>query len=179
MPLCKKCEEPFSRRYIDESGKVFNLQRRKYCFKCSPFNQHNTKQLDIFDNDRICRICDKPFKSNRRRICQSCNTNIQRQNKKLFLMSIVGYNCWNCNYGGESKYFPLLDMHHVNPSNKKFQLSSTYIATLSNEEIVEEAKKCILLCNRCHMEYHYEIGTISNNKILKLHKKWNSIVIPK
>jgi len=69
-------------------------------------------------------------------------------------------------------------MHHVNPSDKKFQLSSTYIATLSNAEIIEEAKKCVLLCNRCHMEYHYNIGTITNEHINDLHKKWENIIIP-
>ena len=178
MPICKKCSKQFPNRYIDDSGKLHNCQRRKYCLECSTFGKHNTSKLEIISLDnngnRVCKKCGKSFTSKRRHVCETCNNKTQRGNKKRFLMSMVGNKCWRCGYGGEEKYIPLLDMHHVEPDKKLFPLTSTDIASKSKDEIVEEAKKCVLLCNRCHMEYHYT-DDISDEEIKELHKKWIDI----
>lgn len=43
--ICKKCSIEFKRKQIID-GEIRNLQSRKYCLACSPFDQHNTKKLD-------------------------------------------------------------------------------------------------------------------------------------
>ena len=180
MTECKKCGKIFSNRFKDENEKEHNCQRRKYCFDCSPYGSKNTSKLENVKLDvnglRICKKCGNSHTSKRRLICNTCNTNNQRQNKKKYLMSIVGYNCWRCGYGGSEKYTSLLDMHHVNPDEKMFDLNASSISKKSMEEIVEESKKCVLLCPNCHREYHYT-DIISNDDIKKLHKKWIDIKI--
>ena len=42
--ICKNCENEFPYK-VEIGGKVRNLQNRKYCLDCSPFGEHNTKQL--------------------------------------------------------------------------------------------------------------------------------------
>jgi hypothetical protein len=44
MPICQKCGVQFPNRVkIDDSIKVTNS--RRYCLTCSPYGEHNTKQL--------------------------------------------------------------------------------------------------------------------------------------
>lgn len=180
MRKCVNCGGDNPIRFKDTDGKLYNLQRRKYCFKCSPFKKHNTSKIEVISKDehgnRICKKCGRSFVSKRRLICNTCNTDKQRHIKKDFIISLVGNRCWNCGYGGEEKYIPILHMHHVCPEDKKFPLSSTEINMKSREEILEEAKKCVILCNRCHMEYHYT-DLISDDDIKKMHEKWKEISI--
>jgi hypothetical protein len=180
MTKCKNCDKEFSRRYVDENGKQHNTQNRKYCMECSPFNNHNTSKLELIKlnthGKRICTACGSTFESKRRHICNTCNDRKKRQKKKNFLMSIVGYNCWNCGYGGSIKYAATLEMHHVNDEDKLFALHIDMLGRKSNEEIINEAKKCVLLCCRCHREYHYT-DLITTEQIKKLHLKWDDIDI--
>lgn len=44
MIVCKKCKSEFKIRQVID-GKTHNLQRRKFCLNCSPFGQHNTRNL--------------------------------------------------------------------------------------------------------------------------------------
>ena len=46
MRNCPNCNNTVPNRIIIE-GKTYNLQKRKYCFECSPFKGHNTKQIHI------------------------------------------------------------------------------------------------------------------------------------
>lgn len=43
--ICQKCNKEFKQRYLHSDGKKYSLQRRKFCLECSPFKQHNTKDL--------------------------------------------------------------------------------------------------------------------------------------
>lgn len=45
MKICKKCQAQFKSWAFIE-GKKRSLSSRKYCLKCSPFQSHNTKQLE-------------------------------------------------------------------------------------------------------------------------------------
>jgi hypothetical protein len=181
MPECKNCKRHFPNKFKDADGKQHNCQRRKYCFECSPYNNHNTSRIHIVNKDgygnRICKCCGESFDSKRRYVCFACNVNKQRQNKKDFLVSLVGNKCWHCGYGGDDKYIPTLDMHHVNENEKLFGLNISEISQRSKYEIIEEAKKCVLLCSRCHREYHHT-DLITDDDIKKLHLKWKDISIP-
>jgi hypothetical protein len=44
MPTCQKCGDKFPFRVLID-GKQRNLKSRKYCLQCSPFGNHNTKNL--------------------------------------------------------------------------------------------------------------------------------------
>jgi hypothetical protein len=45
-----------------------------------------------------------------------------------------------------------LDLHHLDPSSKEFNLSGN--STRKWASIVQELRKCVLLCRNCHQEVH-------------------------
>lgn len=61
--------------------------------------------------------------------------------------------CVKC---GEKRLF-VIDFHHVEPSEKSFNIYRKSAKT--NFSIIEdEAKKCVCLCRNCHGEFHYLYG---------------------
>lgn len=44
MKKCEKCGKDFPIR-VSIVGKVHIINNRPYCLECSPFGQHNTRQL--------------------------------------------------------------------------------------------------------------------------------------
>lgn len=71
--------------------------------------------------------------------------------RKLELIKMYGGCCKECGY---NRNYAALEFHHTNPELKSFQLD---LRSLSNRRwflVVEEAKKCILICSNCHSELH-------------------------
>lgn len=62
---------------------------------------------------------------------------------------MLGGSCKNCGY---SKCLAALHVHHKDPSTKKFSISGSY--RLGKKRLLEEVKKCELLCSNCHAEEH-------------------------
>lgn len=153
MPKCKKCEESFP-QYVEIDGKIRNLQRRKFCLVCSPFGMHNTSAtLATPGTEQVtCGKCGKEFiysriKGHRRSLCNTCSINGRRPLAKQFAIDYKGGKCVICGYHACNR---AMDFHHINPEEKDFGLSQKYLT--SREKLIEELDKCILLCNRCHME---------------------------
>lgn len=81
--------------------------------------------------------------------------------RKILLIEQRGGSCENCEY---NKNLSALEFHHIEPKNKKFELN---IRSLSNKNlniIIEESKKCILICSNCHREEHHPSLNIQNIK---------------
>ena len=74
-----------------------------------------------------------------------------RRNLKLKAIEYKGGKCVHCGY---SKCPQALVFHHVDPSQKEFEISSG--TAQSFEKCKPELDKCILLCQNCHSELHYE-----------------------
>ena len=153
MPKCKLCGRPFPTK-IRIKGKVRNLCKRKYCFTCSPFGEHNTRKLqNVYEEDvkRTCALCKKTFIYNRkgyhgRELCGSCHVILHRKRTKEKAIEYKGGKCLLCGY---SKCNRNMIFHHLNPKEKDFNISGT---SLSWERIRKELDKCVLLCCRCHGE---------------------------
>ena len=62
---------------------------------------------------------------------------------------MFGGECLWCGY---NKSRAALQFHHTE-SNKSFGLGQSGI-THSFDKLVEEAKKCVLICANCHAEHH-------------------------
>ncbi len=72
---------------------------------------------------------------------------------KKKLVDLKGGVCQICGY---SKCLVALDFHHIEESAKEFELSQRDL-TRAWEKIIEEAKKCLLVCANCHREIHARI----------------------
>jgi hypothetical protein len=67
------------------------------------------------------------------------------------LLKIHGSKCSVCSY---DKCSSALQFHHIDPSEKEFEISES---AYSLENLIAEAKKCVLLCANCHAEVENEI----------------------
>lgn len=65
--------------------------------------------------------------------------------------ALLGNKCRICSY---NKYMNAMCFHHFNPSDKLFDLKGNNFINRRYFIILEEIKKCVLLCHNCHMEVH-------------------------
>ena len=114
-----------------------NIQNRKFCFVCSPFGKHNTRDITK----------PSPVKNNWHRVTS------YRRRLKQKLIDYKGGKCERCGY---DKLIPsAYDFHHREPSKKKFGIANNLCKSLNI--LKKEVDKCDLLCCRCHAEVHYEL----------------------
>jgi hypothetical protein len=74
-----------------------------------------------------------------------------RHKCKLRIVESMGGKCQCCGY---DKCTQALDLHHLDPTEKEMGLGGIRANPKSWESIVQELRKCVLLCNRCHQEVH-------------------------
>lgn len=176
MRNCQKCGSKIPWK-IKIDVKEHNLKNRKYCLICSPFGLHNTVKLNCEYTSQSknkkncktknCKICGKSILQVRGAKCWSCASKLSRERHANELYKIMGAKCWVCGY---NKCKSAMDYHHVDPSQKKFNLTMREMQ-YAWHRILEEVKKCALLCCRCHREYHD--GLIGDDYIKDLHRaKW-------
>lgn len=70
--------------------------------------------------------------------------------RKQKAVSLLGGKCQDC-----SGVFPLVayDFHHINPDEKEFNPSKAF--SKSEETMLKELSKCVLLCSNCHRIRHW------------------------
>lgn len=135
MKMCKSCNENIPSRVLID-GKQRNLQRRKYCLKCSPFGNHNTS------DPKRERIYSKKYYKWQKK---------ERKRRKEILVEKLGGKCKNCGY---NKCIAALEFHHRDEKTKNFTISGNIIKQW--ELLLNEIEKCDLLCSNCHKELHWD-----------------------
>lgn len=157
MLQCNQCNEQFSTS-IKINGVKHILKNRRYCLKCSPFKQHNTRRLhraeELKAREVVCNSCQRQYIYNRKSggtlsTCNSCNT---KQRLKKMKERAIKYKGGKCTFCGYSKCTMAMVFHHLNPNTKDFLISSNY--NRAWEDTKAELDKCILLCSNCHAEEH-------------------------
>lgn len=79
--------------------------------------------------------------------------------RKLQLIEMMGGKCANCGYNTN---MAALHFHHKDSYQKSFKLDLRILSNRRWSAIVEEAKKCALLCANCHLEAHNPELTIEH-----------------
>ena len=74
-----------------------------------------------------------------------------RRRTKQRMIDSMGGECQICSY---SKCGTALAFHHLDPDEKDFGFGDVRANIKSWVKIVEELRKCILLCHNCHSEIH-------------------------
>ena len=174
MPTCKKCNTKFPMK-MEIDGKIRNFGTRKYCLKCSPFGQHNTKVLHLRDLDDYdvscpnvarlkdpqckCLDCGRGFiynksQGHRRTLCNSCSVRRAQRKRKKKIVDTFGGKCIHCGY---DRCYDALEFHHPD-SNVKTETPSYIISKWSFERAIKELRECDLVCANCHREIHHKIN---------------------
>ena len=115
---------------------------------------------------KLCFVCNHTLIGRQRKFCsQKCKnkyTNNKHQNyiaqqyrgqsRRIELIKAKGGKCEICGY---NKNPAVLCFHHIHESTKIFQLTIRECSNNSMDKLLDEAKKCQLLCHNCHIELHY------------------------
>ena len=75
-----------------------------------------------------------------------------RKNTKDRMVKSMGGCCQICGYNRSQK---ALEFHHINPNEKEFSFGKLRANPQGVNTLIEELKKCIMLCSNCHKEVHY------------------------
>jgi hypothetical protein len=160
MKKCRKCGANIPVSIVIE-GRKRNLNNRKFCLACSPFGYHNTSKLchrkAAGSKTRICPDCFKEHdqKGNR---CFVCYFHRRKQQVLAKVTGLIGKSCWFCGY---NKTWRNLCFHHLDPQEKRFELTTRELM-LKWDRILTEMKKCVLVCCNCHGEIHEQLISQEN-----------------
>src|SRR5438093_447539 len=136
MPTCKLCYATFP-TWTTIGGKKRNLQGRSYCLSCSPFQAHNTRKLEKERSDKNERF--RKWQKQARAV------------RKRKLVELLGGRCCLCGYDKDCP--GAYALHHADPTTKSFGLSGRGLLH-DWHEVLQESRKCVLLCATCHAEVH-------------------------
>ena len=135
----KKLEIQIKTKNFAELGKKDYGQSR-VCPKCK-------------ENCTIDQFYNRRGKENSSVYCKKCSTiqtlsRLQRLKKQM-----VDYKGGCCQICGYKKYMGALEFHHIDPTQKDFNLSRMKQYTF-DDKVTNELDKCILVCSNCHREIH-------------------------
>lgn len=116
-------------------GKELTGRQRKWCSdSCYVENRNKTNYKDKEYLQKI--YSQRKDRSNQR---------------KLKIIESLGGCCSKCGY---KRNAAALEFHHIDPSKKEIQISARELGNYSEERILKELEKCVLLCANCHREEH-------------------------
>jgi len=87
-------------------------------------------------------------------------TRRRRHIQKIIGVILKGGRCQRCGYDNN---WGALEFHHEDPTEKKVGISTKI---LSDEVLIKELSKCILVCSNCHRECHNPDKNIKEQKAL-------------
>lgn len=116
-------------------------------------------------NSKHCEVCQIPLVGNQAKFCSvKCKQktiNFKHQNytaqqargleRKKQLIEIAGGECCDCGY---KRNISALEFHHLNPDEKSFGIDLRKCSCAKWDRLVEEVRKCVLICANCHRERH-------------------------
>jgi len=70
------------------------------------------------------------------------------------MIESMGGKCSCCGY---NKYDGALEFHHVLPKEKDFRFCQIRSNCTAWAKIIQELRKCILICSNCHKEIHAKV----------------------
>jgi len=163
---CKECinkekqEERKEKRILWNKGGIVEGKEGRRCTVCKNifpenkdyFGKHKLNSLGL---DTYCKLCRrKKTRENYHKNKEKWNIthNKTRDIKKNKIIEFK-QNSNGCEKCGEKRYY-LLDFHHLNNSEKIFQIAQG--EQKGWNKIEQEIKKCILLCSNCHREFHHQ-----------------------
>ena len=126
--------------------------------------------------NKYCEICGKELTGKQTKFCsKKCKDkkyhttqyNNEQSKKRdqhglLIKYALIKQRGGQCELCGYNKNISALQFHHKNPDDKRFTLDARTLDRLTDDEILEEFSKCVVLCANCHSETHHPNFTVSN-----------------
>jgi hypothetical protein len=99
---------------------------------------------------KICVICQREHDRKKNPVCSTCSTWYNRYLKKRKCIDYFGGKCSVCGISD----LECLEFHHIDPSTKNSKING--LMDCGWRELIDELKKCELLCSNCHKKHHYK-----------------------
>lgn len=133
------------------------------CFKEKSFSDFHKRSSSKDSLQSLCKECS--IKLNKYRYKKKTKEEKQKvvnssKRKREELVTIVNNfkklnRCCFC----DEKHVCCLDYHHLDPNNKEFEIG--YLARAKSvNKIIDEIKKCVIVCANCHRKLHADILTL-------------------
>lgn len=142
---CKKCQEakPIS---------VFHRQIVKsvvyHSYLCNQCRSSNRRKSYIY-KPATSESEIRKAKESQKKSAKKYRKNLL--DRKIKLMKTIGQTCCKqCEFCDIN----CLAFHHRNPKEKKFSIARGFSRRMRFEKLLEEARKCDILCNNCHVTLH-------------------------
>lgn len=144
MKKCSRCGE---KKSLDEfhNAKSKKDGKQPYCKKC--LNENSKKDYKI--NDRKNLFVQRGNK--RRELCVEISNFIKENN-----------GCFCCS----EKAGCCLDFHHC--ENNKDKNVSDFAMAKSKVKLLNEIKKCVVVCSNCHRKIHAGLIELKSNPFCKM-----------
>jgi len=119
----------------------------KVCSKCGKYGSFRKNKQKKDGLQTLCKDCQSPIHKEWYKNNKSKRLDLNRQFKikiRQIINNLKDNPCTDCN-----RKFPsvCMDFDHLDPKEKKFSIASL---NGSLESILEEIKKCELVCANCH-----------------------------
>jgi hypothetical protein len=143
---------------LDSNHNIY--YKMKDCVKCGLSKNEDEFSKNDYDNlSSWCKSCKRErarqwYKDNKVAVNKK-----QQQYRKERYQWFVDYKatlkCERCN----ENHPAVLDFHHIDPNAKEFTVSDQ-VWTKKQEVVMDEIKKCIVLCSNCHRKLHWEENSL-------------------
>lgn len=118
-------------------------KQMKTCKECK---RELPKDLDHFYSNGFTKLGNQKFKSR----CKECHESMERDRFQDRITRFYGkYECQICGY---NKCKAAIDFHHIEPSEKEYEVSN--MKNYSEAILFAELEKCMIVCANCHREIH-------------------------
>jgi len=115
----------------------------------------------VMDDTQNCVVCFASLSGRQKMFCSTECKNKKHQsykaqqdrglNRKLRLIQSLGGACSICGYKTNVAAF---NFHHADPQHKIFKLDMRSLSNRTWSTVLQETKKCSLVCANCHAELH-------------------------
>lgn len=105
--------------------------------------------------------------------CKECRNKSRRENPRTNQYAVDRERCYRekmnnlkisigCQVCGYNKTHFALHFHHLNPAIKKYTIAAAIHKVLNREKMIEELKKCIVVCGNCHGEIELKLLNVDD-----------------
>ena len=131
MKKCKYCSKEFYPNNFNDT--------RVFCYECVPIGDKPARNRIRSRIKHLEDMANKPKIKKEKFVYRKVIEKIK---------GLHGSKCTICGY---DKCISALEFHHKNPDQKSCSISEC----TSEKRMIDESKKCVLLCANCHREVHF------------------------
>lgn len=155
----RTCEE-CGGTYAYEPRKGHGAGRCRSCKRAAWIERRMQAPLECRCQECGRRYVYDPRKGHTKRKCNSCRDSpIARRELKQRMVEYKGGCCQICGY---DRCLRALDLHHVDPSTKRFTLGGSHVRIW--DVLRAELDKCLLVCSNCHNEIDIGSGRTAGRR---------------